>query len=391
MVNTPKGRFEISNAADSTVNIKIVGDIAWWKNNSENFIKQVDEHLGNGVENVKGYLHGPGGSMEHANEIGNQIRRFPGTKHAVVGSLAASAMFTVASHFDTREVHPNTMGMIHDPIDRPVILHLEDYDSNRQKYIGFRDNSIDQLANSFPTKTREEVDKMMRATTWLTGKMLEKLRWATMKKENAKPVSAQMVQDLKNEVGEGVEIPEMILNVIEEPTEDTILNQNIPSMKKIALKVGLDENATEDEIMAKMEEDEQAQLTNQASSEESGIDALVQLGQNKGFKEDFIRNQAKANYQVTLEMIKNAPEKAPEQPAIPDNERVSELIKNHLEKPEGSQSTLTIENIDLDKMEKETPGEVAKLINENPELYQKAFEKAGRGVITIDAIKNLNV
>lgn len=56
--------------------IKIVGRISNWANNSESFTQTVDSLLAMGVTKASLYLNTVGGTMDEAFEIGKQLRRF---------------------------------------------------------------------------------------------------------------------------------------------------------------------------------------------------------------------------------------------------------------------------------------------------------------------------
>ena len=47
----------------------IIGEISWWSNNSKEFIRQVDQLLEQGINDLYCYINTPGVSMFEAYEI----------------------------------------------------------------------------------------------------------------------------------------------------------------------------------------------------------------------------------------------------------------------------------------------------------------------------------
>ena len=167
----PSSAFDIQNKK-GVAQIKIVGGFGFWENNSDRFTQMVDALLEKGVREVDAYISSPGGSMTHANEIGNQISRFKGKKKVKVGAIAASAAFTLLTYFDERHAHENTMGMIHEPISQLTIEHEEQFDSSKKLYIDLRNNVVRRLARTM-NMTEEEVLADMKKTTWYNAQELK--------------------------------------------------------------------------------------------------------------------------------------------------------------------------------------------------------------------------
>jgi ATP-dependent Clp protease protease subunit len=362
-------RFEIINKSGKA-SIKITGEIGWWKTSGENFTQLVDRLLEEGVQDVEGYINTPGGSMFDANEIGNQISRFPGIKSCKLGALCASAGTTLSTYFDTVETASNTQYMIHDPSWSPFIQHLEDWESNKQLYVNLRENAIDR----YVAKTglsREVVSEMMRKTTWMNADtLLEKGFVDSISKEkDSLPDDAQNV--LKNM---GLEVPE-VLNIAFQNQ-----NQNKINMSKIAQSLGLPDNSTEDQIVAAI------QNKGKNENADTAMDALVALGKEKGFKEEIIRNLGKADYATTLKMVQDAPaapkaegEGTNTPPAAQDNVRLTDLV-NELRNNSGTNNRsgwtygdwLKNDYEGLNKMQKEDPAKFDQLSNVwYSEFYKK--------------------
>ena len=138
--------FNISNKA-GVGQIRIVGEISWWKNGGKDFMRQIDALISGGVTQIEGYINTPGGDMFEANEIGNQIARFSGVKNCTLGALCASAGTTVSTYFDKVTASSNTQYMIHDPLQGVFIQHEDDFESNKKLYLNLRNEAIERYAD----------------------------------------------------------------------------------------------------------------------------------------------------------------------------------------------------------------------------------------------------
>lgn len=168
----------VVNSTGNLAKINIVGHIGWWKTSGERFIELVDELIAAGITDVEGYINSPGGSMDDANEIGNQISRFSGEKACRLGSLCASAGTTISTYFDHDKIvaSKNTQYMIHDPIMRPIITRLKDFKSSEQLYTNLRNDAIRNYEGVTRSNQGEnapslkEIDQMMEDVTWMDAK-----------------------------------------------------------------------------------------------------------------------------------------------------------------------------------------------------------------------------
>lgn len=167
--------FEITNRSN-TAYIKIVGEINWWNNSSADFTRQVDALIEGGVTDVDCYINSGGGSMFDANEIGNQVLRFSGSKSCTLGALCASAATTISTYFDKVEGAKNLQYMIHDPSYPVVIEKLDDFETAKQLYENLRNNAIERYVAK-TGMTEKQISEMMRKTTWMNAKKAKELKF----------------------------------------------------------------------------------------------------------------------------------------------------------------------------------------------------------------------
>lgn len=113
-VSTMALKFKIK-ANGNVAQMRLLGDISSWSNNSADFTRQIDLALQAGATSVKMYMATFGGDTFEANEIKNQIKRFPGTKTVKLGAFCCSAGTSITQAFDEIIGSLNTMLMIHNP------------------------------------------------------------------------------------------------------------------------------------------------------------------------------------------------------------------------------------------------------------------------------------
>lgn len=109
-------RCEVKQNADTGL-LRIVGEIDWWKNSSDDFRVALDTMKQSGITKLKAYINSPGGSVWEANEIYNLIVAFCPEEHRSVdiGAMCASAATTIALAFPQKNtrVFQNVTWMMH--------------------------------------------------------------------------------------------------------------------------------------------------------------------------------------------------------------------------------------------------------------------------------------
>jgi HK97 family phage prohead protease len=175
-----------------------------------------------------------------------------------------------------------------------------------------------------------------------------------------------------------------------------VLNAHLPQitikedMKKIALCLGLPEDATEDQILLKLNNDKAATLSKEGNTE-TGIKALVALAEPKGFKKEHIEKLAKSDFESTLSMVLDAQVTVvtlESTNSLSAEGRLSEILNNagKVEKPSDERAAWT-----LSDWEKKDKIGLTAMIKTTPEKYQKLmFEKTGQQ-IPLDVIKSLKL
>ena len=371
--------FHISNQAGRAV-IKIIGEISWWKNNSEDFTRKVDRLIDQGIRDVDGYINSGGGSMLEANEIGNQIERFEGERLAQLGAICASAATIVSTYFHEAKGSSNTQYMIHDPRLLTIVEHEEDFDSQKQLYVNLRDDAIDRYSQKTGID-EDEISEMMRKTTWMNAKKAQELGFIDAIKNEKAELPAD-TQDVFNRY-HYQHIPR-VFNL-------AFQKQNHKSMSKITQKLGLKDDASEDEILAAIEAREspgdEGKSTgtegatqngsgdNQEDATDKAVRLVVKMGMAKGFKKETIESLAQSNLDAVISMIEEAPgSEGQSQQQKQDTLRMSDVLSKIMETTgkhdPGSKTEMT-----LKEMSKKAPEKITALATNEPEKFAEMFEK----------------
>jgi ATP-dependent protease ClpP protease subunit len=94
--------------------VRIIGIIGW-ETSSEDFRRQVDLIVAEGITDAHIYINSPGGSCFDANEIVNIISKFKGQVTGEGGALVASAGTYIALHCKEFSMPANGQFMVHKP------------------------------------------------------------------------------------------------------------------------------------------------------------------------------------------------------------------------------------------------------------------------------------
>lgn len=333
----------INNAGKAE--IRIVGYIGSWDANSERFMNQIDDLIASGVEDLDVYLNSFGGSVLEANEITNQLSRFKGTKTVQVGAIAASAASYILPYFDKVKAFKNTQVMVHNPIMRPELKSESDFESARELYDNSKTTIVDAYAKKM-TSSKEEIIEMMAKTTWMGSAKAKELGLIDeiVDQEDKLP---QNVGSLSNAF-QG-DIPAELRNSIEQSEKQ----KKKINMKTVLIALGLAENASEQEALAKVN-----------SIKQNAINSLKALGENKGFTPEQIEKLGASDYSTTLEMIvgkeatppTNIPPATPTEP-INIVDALANAMKGKTDTPK--------------KASDYSPAELEALFEKSPEEYNK--------------------
>lgn len=306
MAQKNKG-YEIKNIA-GVAEIKLIKGFDWWADNSIDFTREVDNFINQGIKNAKVYMNTPGGSMLHANEIANQLKRFENVS-VKLGAICASAGTTVSSDFSDVEGSPNTMFMIHDPIYSPTIEHEEDFESQKALYSSLRNNAI-EVYHKKTGKNKKDISAKMKATTWMDAKTA--MAYGFIDRISEDPAQDSMPEDTMKVLNSlRVSVPEVLNTAIQNQISNTKEENN---MKELALKLGLPENASTEEIMAahnaavEKAKQEGAKEKTEGAQNSASITLLMNEAKRKGFDPEKIKAKAEKNFELTAEMVGDAPE-----------------------------------------------------------------------------------
>jgi ATP-dependent protease ClpP protease subunit len=343
---------------NNVAELRIIGAISDWENNSKDFTRKVDEVLAQGVTDIKAYINCYGGSMFEANEIGNQVKRFPGSKTCKVGAIAASAGGYLTTYFDNIILSSNSQFMIHDPSVMLYVTRLEDFDSNKKLYENLRNDVIARFVKR-TGMTTEEINTMMVATTWLNAtETLDKGFADSIDSEEA-PLPSDATNIFKN-----------YKNV---PTEMVALinNLQIPkTMNKILLALGLPANATEEQAIEALN-----------ALKQVGIDAIVALAVTKNLKKETIQKLANTNANAALEFVnefegkptddtddgsEGKDGKKPDGTTNPND--LVKVLENHLKGVGASNVTKTLKDY--------SPAELENLAEKEPAKYEALIKNS---------------
>jgi len=351
--------------ATNLARIEINGEIGWWKNTGEYFTEQVNELLSKGISDVEVYINTPGGSLFDAFEIVNQIKRFSGSKTGILGALCASAGTVIACELDSVKGAKNLNYMIHDVCLDVQIEHESDFESAKQLYVNNTQNAI----ACYCKKTKlspDEVAAMMKATTWMNATSAKEKGFIDTISEEEDELTTDAVDVVMT--NKYKHVPQML--------NQLITNKPEQSMKKIAMKLGLPETATEDEVIAELERRETASLQNTAE----GILLLASIGEKNGFKKETITALAKSDFKATVSLVMDATESISATPTTaqattaPETARMSELLDS-LQNLAGKSGGAPIVSMKFsERLEKDKAALKAQLLAK-PQEVQKLFEE----------------
>lgn len=177
---------------------------------------------------------------------------------------------------------------------------------------------------------------------------------------------------------------------------EAFLTDNLPlinqpkNMKQIALKLGLPETATEAEIVSAIERNN---LKLQGATD-AGVKALVAMAEKKGFTKERITALAKADFENTLALVSDAPDKTAAPAAVstegatnekPEAARLTDFL-DAFKDMVGNGGTQAPTMKFSEMLEKDRKG-LVKLINENPKAAQKLYKAEYNMEVSIDELK----
>ena len=361
--------FNISNKA-GVGEIRLVGEISWWNNSGKDFMRKIDSLISQGVTDIEVYINTGGGDMFEANEIGNQLLRFSGTKTEQLGAICASAGTGVSTYLDKVIASSNTQYMIHDPLHSIYVQHEDDFDSNKKLYQNLRNNVIDRYA----AKTgldKEVISDMMKKTTWMNADEAKKKGFVDeiSNEEGEMPADTQNVFNKYNYA-----IPSLVNQAI----QNTNLEQNKKQMdKEVLASLGLPENATSEQVQEAIKNLKENQKPTETPSPENSDDdkkvtLLMSVAESKGMDKDAVKNAAEKDFDLAHDMVMAAPNKQ-----NPEGGKISDVVAELKKQNAGNGTPSNVRaDWDLKKWEKEDQEGLKNMIENNFDEYAKLFNKA---------------
>lgn len=302
-------------ANSSKAQIRLIGAIGWWENDSEDFTRQVDELLDAGVKDVDLYINSSGGDLFHGKEIQNQVMRFPGTKTGIAGALCASAASDLLQICDNRRMYKNGQLMIHNPVtgawgDRRVIK------SRLQMLDNEHELSIDRYTEAnTAAKTREEITDLMDVETWMTAEQALEMGFIDQvidKKDKESPAVDNSLRQFKK-------APVAVLNLLSPADPEPPAVETHSIMKEQLTEVlGMAPSATDAQVQNRVAElmrentqlkDERDQKIQNAAEEKakSLVDNAITAKQIPGADRELWMKDAVENYDLVERTINRIP------------------------------------------------------------------------------------
>lgn len=285
-----------AESKNGVASIRIVGRISDWSaNNSQEIGMKVDEFIAAGVQDCFVYINSSGGDVFQANEIVNILQKFPGKKNGEGGAIVASAATFIACHLDTFEMASNGQWMYHKP--------MGSFDGNEDQVestLAALKNATKSYREIYAKKTGKTEDQIeaiwAKGDVWLSASEAKKQGFISGVK-GEEPVTAETVELLR-----ACGAP-----VIPSIASSTQQQQNSNKMNKfIALLLGLKEDATEQEIEAKIKElklaaDSAVTLKAAADADKKAkLDADIKAVLDAAEKDHRIKPEMRANFEKQL-------------------------------------------------------------------------------------------
>lgn len=223
--------------------IEIVGSISSWKDSASSFRQSIKDLIDGGIEDAYIYINSGGGECFEANEIVNEIRKFPGKITGEGGALVASAATYIAIACDNFDMAENGQFMIHQP-SSGAYGRVADIESALSLLKGMTQTYLDAYLAKTSMSPADFKTKWEAGDFWMTAKEAKDNGFVTNITSKAKidKTTAAMITACGYK-GE--------LDI--EPNNNE-KGKDMADLKAYAVALGLSATATEDEITAKIAE-----------------------------------------------------------------------------------------------------------------------------------------
>ena len=288
--------------------VRIIGVIGW-ETNSEDFRRQVDALVSDGVSDVHVYINSPGGSCFDANEIVNILSKFKGVVTGEGGALVASAATYIALHCREFAMPANGQVMVHKPKG-----YVEGSVQEVENYLNGLRNVEYLYYEAYKAVISDigELDRRWSAGDWwLTAEEAKKMGFITAVKPRVKidKETAALATELGCPVALCAEDDNSKLNEKQAKKMD---------LELVALALGLPPTATEAEVTAKITE-MKSQAARAAELEkslqevrEAQLTALVDAAVGKKITTDKRQRFINIGKAVGIEALEDALDAIPE-------------------------------------------------------------------------------
>lgn len=260
-----------AQAMNGRAEVRIEGDIDAWKDSAASFRAQMQLLVSQGVRDAHVYLNTRGGSVFEANEIVNEIKRFPGRVTGEGGALVASAGTNIMLHLQDFGMPSNGMLMIH-------------------KGTGMVEGNEDQVASylellkKLTAQYREAYAKKMGITTEQVEELWGKGdKWYTAQEALAAGLIARITDAVELDEEEVQDIAACGAPKDKLPKAAAAAStKDHMDIKALRVQLGMPETATEQEVLAKVKQlqdaktaADQAAATARTNEAKSLIDAAI--------------------------------------------------------------------------------------------------------------------
>lgn len=338
--------------------IEIVGSIVQWKGSALLFRQQIKELLDAGITDAHIYINSGGGECFEANEIVNEIRKFTGKITGEGGALVASAATYIAIACESFDMAENGQFMIHQP-SGGAYGRVADIESALTLLKGMTQTYMDAYLAKTTMKPADFKTKWEAGDFWMTAKEAKANGFVTniVGKAKIDKTTAEMI----TACGYTGEL------TIDNEVNNNVKTENMGNLTVYAVALGLNPEATEEQITAKIAENKRkAERCDQLEAaektrKENEIEACV----NQAIKDKKITADQKENWKKLLtdsfETAKPMLD-ALQAVVIPETKKPKADAK-----PEMGDKT-------FEKLQDEDPEALIKMQDEDPEAFQALYD-----------------
>lgn len=368
--------FEVKSLSANTAELRIIGEILGWEEYSESVRMALKSLIDSGATKIQVYINSGGGSVFQANEIYNYLKDLSVDTEARLGALCASAATVIALGCDKVVMASNGMFMIH----KPSVLtqgNEDDLESSLQLLRNVQTSFLKLYAQK-TGKTEKQIQAIWGKDYWMNAQQAKEEGFVdeVAGEESISADDAKAVIKMMN-------VPEGVLKLAANAGNTSQKDeQTKTNMKEIAKKLGLPEDATIEQINAKIEELNKnkpaapaapaaAAPAATATANEKLTASVIALGKKSGFVTD--KNEASftklatADPDAAMELINNT-EAGAVVSAQANLVDALKALKDGETKNDGAPKT-------WDEYQAKNPAALMKMKTEKPEDFKKLYKE----------------